>query len=126
MFFTYAWTALLFNPVDIADSLKKNGGFIQGLRPGKQTADFFDYVLVRIGFVGAIYLATLAVFPNIIPVFIPSIPFELGGTSLLIVVGVALECLTQVRSYLLNHRYDTFFYAKEDSHKKNHNLFLVR
>ena len=114
VFFTYAYTALIFNPVDLADSLKKNGGFIAGIRPGKQTADFFDYILVRIGFIGSIYLATLAVFPNIIPVFIPAIPFELGGTSLLIVVGVALDFITQIRSYFLQHKYDSFLVSKNN------------
>ena len=108
IFFTYAYTALIFNPGDLAENLKKNGGFIAGIRPGKQTADFFDYILVRIGFIGSIYLATLAVLPNIVPVFIPSIPFELGGTSLLIVVGVALDFIVQIRSYFLEHKYDSF------------------
>jgi preprotein translocase subunit SecY len=108
IFFTYIYTALVFDPNDLSDSLKKNGGFIPGVRPGKQTADFFDYILVRIGFVGALYLGILAVLPNIVPVLIPSIPFELGGTSLLIVVGVALDFITQVRSYSLEYKYDSF------------------
>jgi len=108
VFFTYVYTALVFNPVELAESLKKSGGFLPGIRPGKNTADFFDYLLVRVGFVGALYLAILAVFPNIIPVFFPSIPFNLGGTSLLICVGVALDFITQIRSSLLQYRYDSF------------------
>jgi preprotein translocase subunit SecY len=108
IFFTYIYTALIFDPQELSDSLKKNGGFIPGVRPGKQTADFFDYVLVRIGFFGALYLGILAVLPNVVPVLIPSIPFELGGTSLLIVVGVALDFITQIRSYMLEYKYDSF------------------
>jgi preprotein translocase subunit SecY len=112
IFWTYTYMVLVFNPVDLSDNLKKNGGFIAGIRPGKQTSDFFDYILVRIGFIGSIYLATLAVFPNIIPVLIPAIPFDLGGTSLLIVIGVALDFLTQIRTYLLEHRYDNLISSK--------------
>lgn len=106
MFFTYVYMSLQLNPDDLADSMKKNNGFIPGIRPGKQTASYFDYVLIRIGFLGALYLGILAIIPNIIPFFIPSIPFELGGTSLLIVVGVALEFIVQIKSYLLEHKYD--------------------
>jgi preprotein translocase subunit SecY len=112
IFFTYVYTALVFNPIDLSDNLKKSGGFIAGIRPGRQTADFLDYIITRVGFIGALYLALLAVFPNIIPVFIPKIPFDLGGTSLLIVVGVALDFITQVRSFLLENRYDSFLPGK--------------
>jgi len=109
IFFTYAYVALIFNPDELAESLKKNTGFIPGIRPGQKTSEYFDSILSRIGFIGALYLASLAVFPNIIPVFIPAIPFGLGGTSLLIVVGVALDFITQIKSYIMTHRYDSFF-----------------
>lgn len=107
VFFTYFYTALIFNPVELADNLKKNGGFIPGVRPGKQTADFFDFLLTRIGLVGALYLGVLALLPNILSAFI-TMPFYLGGTSLLIVVGVALETSAQIESYLIEHKYEGF------------------
>lgn len=107
VFFTYFYTALIFNPTELADSMKKNGGFVPGIRPGKQTADFFDYILTRIGLVGAVYLGILALLPNILNAVIP-MPFYLGGTSLLIVVGVALETSSQIESYLIEHNYGSF------------------
>ncbi len=107
IFFSFFYTALIFNPVELADNMKKTGGFIPGLRPGKKTADFFDYILTRIGLVGAIYLAVLAILPNIIDGFL-QVPFSLGGTSILIMVGVALEFAAQVESYLIEHRYEGF------------------
>jgi preprotein translocase subunit SecY len=107
VFFTFFYTALVFNPVELADSMKKNGGFIPGIRPGKQTADFLDYILTRIGLVGAIYLGTLALLPNILMALV-SMPFYLGGTSLLIVVGVALETSAQIESYLFDNKYEGF------------------
>jgi preprotein translocase subunit SecY len=107
IFFSFFYTALIFNPVELADNMKKTGGFIPGLRPGKKTADFFDYILTRIGLVGAIYLALLAILPNIIDGFL-QVPFSLGGTSILIMVGVALEFAAQVESYLIERRYEGF------------------
>lgn len=107
IFFTFLYTALYMNPEELSQNIKKNGGFIPGIRPGKQTAQFFDFVLNRIGLVGAIYLATLAVIPSIMAMFI-TMPFYLGGTSLLIVVGVALETAAQMESYLIEHRYEGF------------------
>jgi preprotein translocase subunit SecY len=88
--------------------MKKNGGFIPGIRPGKKTADFFNYILTRIGVVGALYLGILAALPNIMAIMIDNMPFYLGGTALLIVVGVALETAAQIESYLIEHRYDGF------------------
>lgn len=108
VFFTYFYTALIFNPTELSQQMKKNGGFIPGLRPGKQTADFFDFILTRIGLVGALYLGILSVLPNILLALIPNMPFYLSGTSLLIVVGVALEFSSQVESYLIEHRYEGF------------------
>lgn len=107
IFFTFLYTALYMNPEELAQNIKKNGGFIPGIRPGKQTAQFFDYILNRIGLVGAIYLGTLAVVPSIMAMVI-TMPFYLGGTSLLIVVGVALETAAQMESYLIEHRYEGF------------------
>jgi preprotein translocase subunit SecY len=107
VFFTYFFATLFFNPVELADQMKKNGGFVPGIRPGKQTADYFDYVLTRISLVGAIYLGLLASLPNFLNAFI-SLPFYLGGTSLLIAVGVALDTASQIESYLIEHRYEGF------------------
>lgn len=108
VFFTYFYTALIFNPTELSQQMKKNGGFVPGLRPGKQTADFFDFILTRIGLVGALYLGILSVLPNVLLAFIPNMPFYLGGTSLLIVVGTGLEFSTQIESYLIQHRYEGF------------------
>lgn len=107
IFFTFMWTALQFNPDELADNLKKNGGFIPGVRPGRSTAQYLDYILNRIGLVGAIYLGFLAILPNILAATV-TMPFYLGGTSLLIVVGVALEFAAQSESYLIEHRYEGF------------------
>lgn len=109
--FSFVYTALVFNPEELADNIKKGGGFIPGIRPGKQTANFFNYILTRIGLVGAIYLAGLALIPNIIHWFL-AMPFYLSGilsgTALLIVVGVANETAAQIESYLIEHRYEGF------------------
>lgn len=107
IFFTYFYTAIAFNPTELADNIKKSGGFIPGIRPGKQTADFFDYILNRIGLVGAIYLGLLAITPNLLG-YIFNLPFSISGTSLLIMVGVALETSAQIESYLIEHRYAGF------------------
>lgn len=107
IFFSFFYTALVFNPDELAENIKKGGGFIPGIRPGRKTAEFFNYILNRIGLIGAIYLALLALTPNIMHMFM-RMPFYLGGTSLLIVVGVALEASAQVESYLIEHRYEGF------------------
>ncbi len=106
----FMYTALIFNPIELADIIKKNGGFIPGIRPGKQTAEFFANVLDRLGLVGSIYLAALAALPNIMAAMVGqnSMPFVLGGTSLLIVVGCALETASQMEAYLIEHNYDGF------------------
>jgi len=109
--FSFFYTALVFNPEELADNIKKGGGFIPGIRPGKQTADFFSYILTRIGLVGALYLAALALVPSIIH-WLLAMPFYLSGilsgTALLIVVGVANETAAQIESYLIEHRYEGF------------------
>lgn len=113
IFFTFFYTTIAFNPTELADNMKKSGGFIPGIRPGKQTADFFDYILTRIGLVGAIYLGILAVGPNGIEYLLGlrDIGVVIGGTSLLIMVGVALETSAQIESYLIEHKYEGFLTA---------------
>lgn len=107
IFFTFLYTAMVFNPDEVADNIKKNGGFIPGIRPGKKTALFFDSILNRIGLVGAIYLGFLAIVPNMVRHFY-DVPFLLSGISILIAVGVALETSAQVETYLIEHRYEGF------------------
>jgi preprotein translocase subunit SecY len=111
VFFTYFYTAIAFNPVDVADNMKKSGGFIPGVRPGKRTADFIDNILTRITLPGSIALAVVAIFPYFITKFI-NVSFYFasffGGTSLLIIVGVALDTLQQIESHLLMRHYDGF------------------
>jgi len=107
VFFTYFYTAIIFNPVDIADNMKKYGGFIPGIRPGKKTAEFIDRILTRITLPGAIFLAFIAVIPYILMQQFRA-PFWFGGTGLLIVVGVGLDTLQQVESHLLMRHYDGF------------------
>jgi preprotein translocase subunit SecY len=107
IFFTFLYTAMVFNPDELAENIKKNGGFIPGIRPGQKTARFFDYILNRIGLVGAIYLGILAIVPNFVRGFF-DVPFLLVGTSLLIAVGAALETSAQVETYLIEHRYEGF------------------
>jgi preprotein translocase subunit SecY len=107
IFFSYFYTALVFNPEELAENIKKGGGFIPGIRPGKKTAEFFNYILTRIGLIGAIYLGLLAICPSLLNMVL-RIPFYLSGTALLIVVGVALDTAAQIESYLIEHRYEGF------------------
>ncbi|WP_379546245.1 preprotein translocase subunit SecY [Qipengyuania sp. DSG2-2] len=104
IFFAFFYTAVVFNPEEHAENLKKNGGFIPGIRPGKRTADYLDYVLTRITVVGAIYLTLVCVIPEYM-IAQTGIPLFLGGTSLLIVVNVTVDTITQVQSHLLAHQY---------------------
>jgi len=110
IFFTFFYTALVFNPEELADNIKKGGGFIPGIRPGRKTAEFFNFILTRIGLVGAVYLAILAILPNILQMVLGTNvpPGIFSGTGLLITVGVALELASQVESYLIEHRYEGF------------------
>ncbi len=107
VFFTYFYTSIIFNPDDVADNIQKGGGVIPGKRPGKATADFIDYVLSRLTFVGAIYLSVVAILPQLIISFF-NVPFYFGGTSLLIVVGVGLDLIQKIESHLITHNYDGF------------------
>lgn len=107
IFFTYFYTSIIFNPTDIADNINKSGGVMPGKRPGIETANYIDYVLTRLTFVGAIYLAIVSVMPQL---FIRAfgLQFYFGGTSLLIVVGVGLDVIQKIESHLLTHNYDGF------------------
>ena len=105
--FTYFYTAVTFNPVDQADNLKKHGGFIPGVRPGRPTAEFLDRVLARLTFPGALYLAAVAALPTIL-INQTSANFFFGGTSLLIVIGVALDTMKQLEAQLMMRNYEGF------------------
>ena len=105
VFFSFFYTAVVFNPVETADNLRKNGGFIAGIRPGKPTADYLDYVLTRLTVVGAAYLCLVCVIPELL-IAEYAIPFYLGGTSLLIVVNVVIDFVGQVQSHLFAHQYE--------------------
>ena len=107
VFFTYFYTSIIFNPVDISENLKKQGGFIPGVKPGARTAEYIDHVVSRITFPGAIFLTFIALLPVFIADMI-NVPFQFGGTSLLIVVGVALDTMAQVNQHLLLRKYDGF------------------
>ncbi len=111
VFFTYFYTAIAFNPVEVADNMKKYGGFIPGIRPGKKTSEFIDNILTRVTLPGSIFLAFIAVFPYVL-MKVMDLPYELasffGGTSLLIIVGVSLDTLQQIESHLLMRHYDGF------------------
>jgi preprotein translocase subunit SecY len=104
IFFSFFYTAVVFNPEETADNLKRYGGFIPGIRPGKNTETYFDYVLTRITVIGAAYLVIICLLPEYL-VSALSIPFYLGGTSLLIVVNVTMDTVTQIQSHLLAHQY---------------------
>jgi preprotein translocase subunit SecY len=105
VFFAFFYTAVVFNPVDTADNLKKYGGFIPGIRPGKNTADYLDYVLTRLTVVGSAYLAIVCVLPEVLLSW-RALPFYFGGTSLLIVVSVTMDTVAQIHSHLLAHQYE--------------------
>jgi preprotein translocase subunit SecY len=105
VFFAFFYTAIVFNPTETADNLKKHGGFIPGIRPGERTAEYIDYVLTRVTAVGALYLAIVCLIPEIL-ISYAAVPFYFGGTSLLIVVSVTMDTVAQVQGYLLAHQYE--------------------
>ena len=107
IFFCYFYTAVQFNPVDVADNMKKYGGFIPGIRPGKNTAEYIDRVLTRLTFSGAIYVSAVCVLPQIL-IYEFNVPFYFGGTALLIVVGVAMDTANQIESHMLTRHYEGF------------------
>jgi preprotein translocase subunit SecY len=105
VFFSYFYTAVVFNPQETADNLKKYGGFIPGIRPGSATADYFDHVLTRLTTIGAIYLVVVCLLPEIL-ISNYGVPFYFGGTSIMIVVSVTMDTVTQIQSHLLAHQYE--------------------
>ncbi|EKE73584.1 preprotein translocase subunit SecY [Oceanibaculum indicum] len=105
VFFAFFYTAIVFNPADTAENLRKHGGFIPGIRPGKNTADYLDYVLTRLTVVGAAYLAIVCILPELL-ISQYAVPFYFGGTSLLIVVTVTMDTVGQIQSHLLAHQYE--------------------
>jgi preprotein translocase subunit SecY len=107
IFFCYFYTSVIFNPVDIADNLKKHGGFVPGIRPGKKTAEYIDRVLSRITFAGALYISAVCMLPVLLQTNM-KVPFYFGGTGLLIVVGVALDTVQQIESHLITRHYEGF------------------
>jgi preprotein translocase subunit SecY len=107
IFFAYFYTAVTFNPVDVADNLKKNGGYIPGIRPGKKTAEYIDYVLSRITFGAALYLSAICILPNLLQAQ-GLASFRFGGTALLIVVGVSLDTVQQIEAHLITRHYEGF------------------
>jgi preprotein translocase subunit SecY len=107
VFFCYFYTAVTFNPVDVADNLKKYGGYIPGIRPGKKTAEYIDGILTRLTLGGAVYVSVICVLPSFLISYL-NVPFYFGGTALLIVVGVALDTAGQIETHLLTRQYEGF------------------
>ena len=107
IFFCYFYTAVTFNPVDVADNMKKHGGYVPGIRPGKRTAAYIDRILTRLTFSGALYVSAVCVLPSIL-ISRFNVPFYFGGTALLIVVGVALDTAGQIEAHMLTRQYDGF------------------
>jgi preprotein translocase subunit SecY len=107
IFFCYFYTAVTFNPVDVADNMKKYGGFVPGIRPGKKTAEYIDKILTRITLGGALYVSAICVLPSILIARF-NVPFYFGGTGLLIVVGVAMDTIQQIESHLITRHYEGF------------------
>ncbi len=107
VFFCFFYTAVTFNPVDVAENLKKHGGFIPGIRPGKKTADFIDKALTRLTVIGAIYVSVVCVLPTVL-ISRYNVPFYFGGTALLIVVGVAIDTISQIESHMVMRNYEGF------------------
>src|SRR5512141_818269 len=105
VFFCYFYTAVTFNPVDVAENVKKHGGYIPGIRPGKETSDFLDTVLTKLTFAGAIYISIVCVLPSVL-ISKFNLPFYFGGTALLIAVGVGMDTVAQIESHLITRNYE--------------------
>ena len=105
-FFAFFYTAIVFNPKETADNLRKYGGFVPGIRPGNNTADYLDFVLSRITTIGAMYLCLVCALPELLLAQLPQLTFYFGGTSLLIVVSVTMDTVAQIQSHLLAHQYE--------------------
>lgn len=116
-FFCFFYTAIVFNPVDVADNMKKYGGYIPGIRPGKRTADYIDKVLTRITVGGALYVSAVCVLPSVLMTQF-NVPFYFGGTALLIVVGVSIDTVRQVESHLITRNYEGFMTAASGKRKR--------
>ena len=106
IFFCFFYTALMFNSKDTADNLKRSGAFVPGIRPGLQTAEYIDKVLTRLTFWGALYIAGICVLPELVRMFYPSMPFSFGGTSLLILVVVTMDFMSQLQAHTMSHQYE--------------------
>jgi preprotein translocase subunit SecY len=106
IFFSFFYTSIMFNPQETADNLRKYGGFIPGIRPGSNTAAYIDYVLTRLTTIGSLYLLFICILPELLRRYFPQIPFYIGGTSLLIVVSVTMDTVTQIQSHLIAHQYE--------------------
>jgi preprotein translocase subunit SecY len=107
VFFCYFYTAVTFNPADVAENIKKHGGYIPGIRPGKETSEFLDKVLTKLTFSGAIYISIVCVLPSIL-IGKFNLPFYFGGTALLIAVGVGMDTVAQIESHLITRNYEGF------------------
>ncbi|MBW2502872.1 MAG: preprotein translocase subunit SecY, partial [Deltaproteobacteria bacterium] len=107
VFFCFFYTAVTFNTVDVAENLKKHGGFIPGIRPGKKTSDFIDKALTRLTVIGATYVSVICVMPTVL-ISKYNVPFYFGGTALLIVVGVAIDTISQIESHMVMRNYEGF------------------
>ena len=105
VFFAFFYTAIVFNPEETAENLRKNGGYVPGIRPGESTANYLDFILTRLTVLGSAYLAAVCILPEIL-ISQYSVPFYFGGTSLLIVVSVTLDTVSQVQSHLIAHQYE--------------------
>jgi preprotein translocase subunit SecY len=105
VFFAFFYTAIVFNPEENAEMLRKNGGFLPGVRPGKSTADYFDYLLTRLTVIGSAYLCVVCLLPEFL-IAEYAVPFYFGGTSLLIVVSVTMDTVAQIHSHLIAHQYE--------------------
>ena len=124
VFFAYFYTAVSFNPVDVADNLRKHGGYIPGVRPGKQTADYLDHILTRLTAGGSLYLAAVCILPTLL-VSNYGVPFYFGGTGLLIIVGVALDTVGQIEGHLLTRHYDGILGPKSSKVKGRRGKLLT-
>jgi len=121
-FFCYFYTAIVFNPENVAENMKKYGGYIPGIRPGKRTADYIDKVLTRITLGGAIYVSAVCVLPSVLMTKF-HVPFYFGGTALLIVVGVAMDTIGQIESHLITRNYEGFLTAGQEAHLRQRQPF---
>jgi len=107
VFFCYFYTAVTFNPVDVAENIKKHGGYIPGVRPGKETSEYLDSVLTKLTFAGAVYISVICVLPSIL-IGKFNLPFYFGGTALLIAIGVGMDTVAQIESHLITRSYEGF------------------